>query len=108
MCDGVDSPTSGNFAWISTVDNIVHIFNFLHHILKTYRDNSEMFIDETQGDSDDWMTVLIKSPIFQRLPPVNLQKNFNEPGSRKPLKTCYCGLRRWQNQRSRCVFTAPQ
>ena len=33
-----------------------------------------MFIDETQGDSDDWMTALLKSPIFQRLPPVNLQK----------------------------------
>jgi len=33
-----------------------------------------MFIDETQGDSDDWMTALLKSQIFQRLPPVNLQK----------------------------------
>ncbi|MGZ5013224.1 MAG: cyclic nucleotide-binding domain-containing protein [Methylobacter sp.] len=33
-----------------------------------------MFIDEPQDDSDDWMTTLLKSPIFQRLPPVNLQK----------------------------------
>ena len=33
-----------------------------------------MFIDETQDDSDDWMTALLRSPIFQRLPPVNLQK----------------------------------
>ena len=33
-----------------------------------------MFIEETQDDSDDWMTALLRSPIFQRLPPVNLQK----------------------------------
>ncbi len=33
-----------------------------------------MFIEETQGDSDDWMTALLRSPIFQRLPPTNLQK----------------------------------
>jgi rhodanese-related sulfurtransferase len=33
-----------------------------------------MFIDETQNDSDDWMTALLRSPIFQRLPPTNLQK----------------------------------
>jgi rhodanese-related sulfurtransferase len=39
-----------------------------------YKDNSKMFIDETQDDSDDWMTALLRSPIFQRLPPVNLQK----------------------------------
>lgn len=37
-------------------------------------DNSYMVIDETDGDSDDWMTALLKSPIFQRLPPANLQK----------------------------------
>ncbi len=37
-------------------------------------DNSYMVIDETEGDSDDWMTALLKSPIFQRLPPANLQK----------------------------------
>ena len=37
-------------------------------------DNSYMVIDETEGDPDDWMTALLKSPIFQRLPPANLQK----------------------------------
>lgn len=37
-------------------------------------DNSYMVIDETEGDPDDWMTVLLRSPIFQRLPPANLQK----------------------------------
>jgi CRP-like cAMP-binding protein len=35
---------------------------------------SYMVIDETEDDSDDWMTALLKSPIFQRLPPANLQK----------------------------------
>lgn len=39
-----------------------------------YEDNSYMVIDETEGDPDDWMTVLLRSPIFQRLPPANLQK----------------------------------
>lgn len=33
-----------------------------------------MFIEETQDDSDDWMTALLRSPIYQRLPPINLQK----------------------------------
>jgi len=33
-----------------------------------------MVIDETEGDPDDWMTALLRSPIFQRLPPANLQK----------------------------------
>ncbi len=37
-------------------------------------DGSYMVIDETEDDSDDWMTALLKSPIFQRLPPANLQK----------------------------------
>lgn len=37
-------------------------------------DSSYMVIDETEDDSDDWMTALLKSPIFQRLPPANLQK----------------------------------
>ncbi|WP_081813323.1 cyclic nucleotide-binding domain-containing protein [Methylobacter tundripaludum] len=33
-----------------------------------------MLIEETQDDADDWMTALLRSPIFQRLPPTNLQK----------------------------------
>lgn len=33
-----------------------------------------MFTEQTQDDSDDWMTALLRSPIFQRLPPTNLQK----------------------------------
>ncbi|MFZ2406644.1 MAG: cyclic nucleotide-binding domain-containing protein [Methylobacter sp.] len=37
-------------------------------------DSSYMVIDETEGDPDDWMTALLRSPIFQRLPPANLQK----------------------------------
>lgn len=33
-----------------------------------------MFTEQTQDDSDDWMSALLRSPIFQRLPPTNLQK----------------------------------
>ncbi len=33
-----------------------------------------MVIDEAEGDPDDWMTALLRAPIFQRLPPANLQK----------------------------------
>ncbi len=33
-----------------------------------------MVIEETENDPDDWMTALLRSPIFQRLPPANLQK----------------------------------
>jgi CRP-like cAMP-binding protein len=42
--------------------------------LANKEDKSYMVIDETENDSDDWMTALLKSPIFQRLPPANLQK----------------------------------
>jgi rhodanese-related sulfurtransferase len=37
-------------------------------------DKSCMVIDETESDPNDWMTALLRSPIFQRLPPANLQK----------------------------------
>lgn len=33
-----------------------------------------MFIEEPQDNSDDWMSALLRSPIYQRLPPINLQK----------------------------------
>lgn len=37
-------------------------------------DNSYMVIEEAEDDPNDWMTALLKSPVFQRLPPANLQK----------------------------------
>lgn len=41
---------------------------------KAYEENeSTMTVDEPD-DSDDWMTTLLKSPIFRSLPPANLQK----------------------------------
>jgi rhodanese-related sulfurtransferase len=33
-----------------------------------------MAIEETEDNSDDWMTALLRLPIFQCLPPANLQK----------------------------------
>lgn len=33
-----------------------------------------MVIDEIEDDPDDWMSALLRSPVFQRLPPANLQK----------------------------------
>lgn len=37
-------------------------------------DKSYMVIEESEDASDDWMTALLKTPIFQRLPPANLQR----------------------------------
>jgi len=38
-------------------------------------ENSYMAIDEPEEtDNDDWMTTLLKSPIFRALPPANLQQ----------------------------------
>jgi len=37
-------------------------------------DKGYMVIEEPEDDPDDWMTALLRSPIFQRLPPANLQK----------------------------------
>jgi CRP-like cAMP-binding protein/rhodanese-related sulfurtransferase len=41
-----------------------------------YKEENEMMVveEEIEDDADDWMTVLLKLPIFQRLPPANLQK----------------------------------
>ena len=39
------------------------------------KDNIYMVIDEPEDENDgDWMTTLLKSPIFRALPPANLQK----------------------------------
>ncbi|MGZ5049516.1 MAG: cyclic nucleotide-binding domain-containing protein [Methylobacter sp.] len=42
--------------------------------LTNKEEKSYMVIDENEGDPNDWMTALLRSPIFQRLPPSNLQK----------------------------------
>jgi rhodanese-related sulfurtransferase len=41
-----------------------------------YKNTDEMMVveEEIEEDSSDWMTVLLKLPIIQRLPPANLQK----------------------------------
>ncbi|MCQ8103414.1 cyclic nucleotide-binding domain-containing protein [Methylomonas sp. SURF-2] len=40
----------------------------------TYDENESAMMVDDLGDSDDWMTTLLKSPIFRSLPPANLQK----------------------------------
>ena len=37
-------------------------------------DSGYTVIDETVEDSDDWMTTVLRLPLFQSLPPANLQK----------------------------------
>lgn len=37
-------------------------------------ETSFMSVDEPDDSGDDWMTALLKLPVFQRLPPANLQK----------------------------------
>lgn len=37
-------------------------------------DKSYMVVEESEDESDDWMAALLKTPIFHRLPPANLQK----------------------------------
>jgi len=37
-------------------------------------DNSYMVIEEAEDDSGDWMTALLRSPIFQRLPLLTYKK----------------------------------
>lgn len=37
-------------------------------------DRSYMLDIDSEGNPDDWMTILLKSPIFKKLPPANLQK----------------------------------
>jgi len=37
-------------------------------------DSSFMVVEDDISGSEDWMTALLKTPIFQHLPPANLQK----------------------------------
>jgi CRP-like cAMP-binding protein len=39
-----------------------------------YEESNSNMIDDELADNDDWMTTLLKSPIFRVLPPANLQK----------------------------------
>jgi len=66
----IDAVANGKVRFLRLNADIVN--NPLSRIYK--EDNSYMVIDETEGDPDDWMTALLRSPIFQRLPPANLQK----------------------------------
>ncbi|MGR9115148.1 MAG: cyclic nucleotide-binding domain-containing protein [Gammaproteobacteria bacterium] len=52
-----------------TTDTLSYISSLTYE-----EENSYMVIVEPEENSDDWMTTLLKSPIFQRLPPANLQK----------------------------------
>jgi rhodanese-related sulfurtransferase len=40
----------------------------------TYDENEQDMIVEEMEENDDWMTTLLRSPIFRNLPPANLQK----------------------------------
>lgn len=48
--------------------------NYLSSLTYYEEESSYMVIVEPEENSDDWMTTLLRSPIFQRLPPANLQK----------------------------------
>ena len=39
-----------------------------------YEESESNMIDDELEENDDWMTTLLKSPIFRMLPPANLQK----------------------------------
>ncbi len=39
-----------------------------------YEESTSIMIDDELVENDDWMTTLLKSPIFRVLPPANLQK----------------------------------
>ena len=53
-----------------------NFLNALPSISHEQEESSFMPIDEPEEDAvdDDWMTTLLKSPIFRALPPANLQK----------------------------------
>jgi len=50
------------------------ILNTLQQQNTTTEDSSEMIVEEPEESGDDWMTTLLKSPIFRALPPANLQR----------------------------------
>jgi len=56
----------------------INILDTLPEISQDQEETSFMAIDEPEEDNDvdddDWMTTLLKSPIFRALPPANLQQ----------------------------------
>jgi len=70
----IDAITLTKVSFIKLDPNIL---NTLASISPTQEENSYMAIDEPKeadSDNDDWMTTLLKSPIFRALPPANLQQ----------------------------------
>ena len=60
-------------------DGRIQFFRLNADMMKTiqntsYEENGSTMMVEELEDSDDWMTTLLKSPIFRGLPPANLQK----------------------------------
>lgn len=51
-----------------------NILNTLPSVSYEHKKNSHISDKSPEEDSDDWMTTLLKSPIFRALPPTNLQK----------------------------------
>lgn len=53
-----------------------NLLNMPYNISDEQEENNYMTTDESEDDNDnngDWMTTLLKSPIFRALPPANLQ-----------------------------------
>lgn len=66
----IDAVSIGNVRFLRLGPNIIE----KTPALTNKEEKSYMVIDENEGDPNDWMTALLRSPIFQRLPPSNLQK----------------------------------
>lgn len=64
----------------AVANGVAHIVRLDAHVVNNpppavYReDQSYTIIEESGEDSDDWMTALLRLPLFQSLPPANLQK----------------------------------
>lgn len=70
---------------LRTDAEIIIIERNLMDILITWNPYSGYVVDEIDAESfdpDDWMTSILQSPVFQRIPPINIQNMFHR------LQTC--------------------
>jgi len=65
----IDAVAKGRVRYLRLNTNILH--NPSYNIKQNA---SAMDLEPINEDPDDWMTALLRLPIFQRLPPANLQK----------------------------------
>lgn len=66
----IDAVAKGKIRFLRLKAEMINHLPSIEHDEDSY----PMIVEDSDENTGDWMTTLLKSPVFQRLPPANLQK----------------------------------